>query len=102
MPGEGPVPKSYAALLAAIIAAGGWYFTKGPGTGKFGYLVNSITHSQSAGGQFGQQGTFPQNPQYSGPPRKPSAAPTPPNYANYANQPTTPVAATPPPTPMFG
>jgi len=99
MPGEGPVPKSYPALLAAIIAAGGWYFTKGPGTGKFGDFVNSITHSQS-GGQIGQQGSFPQNPAYpSSYPSQPNAAPIP---TNYGNQPTTPVAATPPPTPMFG
>jgi exonuclease III len=102
MPGEGPVPKSYPALLAAIIAAGGWYFTKGPGTGKFGDLVNSITHSQNSGGQFGQQGNFPQNPPYSAYPSPPNAAPISTNYANYGSQPTTPVATTPPPTPMFG
>lgn len=102
MPKEGPVPKSYPALLAAIIAAGGWYFTKGPGTGKFGDFVNSITHSQTAGGQFGQQPGFPQNPPYSAYPSQPNAAPIPTNYTNYGNQPTTPVTATPPPTPMFG
>src|SRR5215210_4316680 len=98
MPGEGPVPKSYPALLAAIIAAAGWYFTKGQGTGKFGDLVNSITHSQSSGGQFGQQGSFPQNPPYSAYPAQPNAAPIPSNYANYGSRTTTPVAATPPPT----
>ena len=96
------MPKSYPALLAAIIAAGGWYFTKGPGTGKLPEFVNSITHSQSGGGQFGQQTGFPQNPSYSGNPSQPSAAPTPANYTNYGNQPTTPVAAAPPPTPMNG
>lgn len=97
------MPKSYPALLAAIIAAGGWYFTKGPGAGKFPEFVNSITHSQNAGGQYGQQPGFPQNPSYSGYPTHPNAAPVPANYANSGNQPTTPVAATPPPpTPMFG
>jgi hypothetical protein len=101
MPGEGPVPKSYPALLAAIIAAAGWYFTKGPGTGKFGDVVNSITHSQTAGGQIGQPANFPQNPPYSAYP-SPNAAPIPTNYATYGSQPTTPVSATPPPSPMFG
>ena len=90
------MPKSYPALLAAIIAAGGWYFTKGPGTGKLPVLLQSIAQPQNAGGQFAQPG-FPQNPSYSGYP------PIPANYANYGNQPTAPIAATPPPpTPMFG
>jgi deoxyribonuclease-1-like protein len=97
------VPKSYPALLIAIIAAGGWYFTKGPGAGKFPDLLNSITQSQNAGGQVGQQGSFPQNPSYQSYPSQPPAAPIPANYANYGSQPATPVAATPPPpTPMFG
>jgi deoxyribonuclease-1-like protein len=98
------VPKSYPALLAAIVAAGGWYFTKGPGAGQFPQFINSITHSQTAGTQFGpQQGGFPQSPSYSGYPTQPSAAPVPANYSNYGNQPTTPVAAAPPPpTPMNG
>lgn len=103
MPGEGPVPKSYPALLAAIVAAGGWYFTKGPGAGQFPQFINSITHSQSTNGQFGQQPGYQQTPSYSGYPSQPNAAPVPANYANYGNQPTTPVAAAPqPPAPMNG
>ena len=96
------MPKSYPALLAAIIAAGGWYFTKGPGAGQFPQFINSITHSQTTNTQFGQQPGYPQTPSYSGYPSQPNAAPIPANYANYGNQPTTPVIATPPPTPMNG
>src|SRR5690349_7248420 len=102
MPGEGPVPKSYPALLVAIITAGLWYFTKGPGAGKFPEFINSITHTQNVGGQSAQQPGFPQNPSYRGYPTQPSTAPVPANYANYGSQPATPVAITPPPTPMFG
>ena len=103
MPGEGPVPKSYPALLAAIIAAGGWYFTKGPGAGQLPQFVNSITQSQTAGNQFGQQPAFPQTPSYSGYPSQPNAAPIPANYASYGNQPAAPIVNnTPPPTPMTG
>jgi deoxyribonuclease-1-like protein len=96
------VPKSYPALLAAIVAAGGWYFTKGPGAGQLPQFINSITHSQTAGNQFGQPPGYPQNPSYQSYQTQPSAAPIPANYANYGNQPTTPVVATPPPTPMTG
>src|SRR6187551_38372 len=102
MPGEGPVPKSYPALLAAIVAAGGWYFTKGPGAGQLPQFVNAITQSQTAGTQFGQQPGVPQTPSYSGYPSQPSGAQVPANYASYGNQPTAPAAATPPPTPMAG
>jgi deoxyribonuclease-1-like protein len=97
------VPKSYPALLAAIVAAGGWYFTKGPGAGQFPQFINSITHPQTAGTQFGpQQGGFPQGPSYQSYPTQPSAPPVPANYTNYGNQPTTPVNVAPPPTPMNG
>ncbi len=100
MPKEGLVPRSYPALLAAIIAAGGWYFTKGPGTGKFGEFVNSITHAQNGGGQVGQTGYFPTtNPSYPSYPSQPTAAPMPTNYG--AQQPMAPANPA-PPTPATG
>jgi deoxyribonuclease-1-like protein len=89
------VPRSYPMLLAAIIAAGGWYFTKGPGAGKFPDFLNSITHSQTGGGQFGQPGSFPQNSAY------PTQQPATPVQANYNGQPAMPPAVA-PPTPMNG
>jgi endonuclease/exonuclease/phosphatase family metal-dependent hydrolase len=46
-PMEGPVPRSYSALLIALIAAGGWYFTTGPGAGKLGAILNSAAQSQN-------------------------------------------------------
>ena len=103
------MPKSYPALLAAIVAAGGWYFTKGPGAGQLPQLINSITHSQTTGGpnQYGQQPSYPQTPSYNGSyngsaPQQ-SAPPVPANYASYGNQPAAPLTpATPPPNPMNG
>ena len=38
------------AFLVAILAAGGWYFTKGPG-GKFDEFLAAITQSQNGSGQ---------------------------------------------------
>jgi exonuclease III len=91
--------------LAAIVAAGGWYFTKGPGAGQFPQFINSITHPQTAGTQFGppQQSGFPQGPAYQSYPTQPNAAPVPANYTNYGSQPAAPIVNnTPPPTPMNG
>ena len=99
------MPSSYPALLVAILAGGGWYFTKGPGAGKFGRcFVNAITQAQT-----GRQPIRPAAGNY---PARIHRTPathrsrTPrrflPTTANYGNQPATPVAATPPPTPMFG
>jgi hypothetical protein len=75
-PKEGPVPKSYSLFLIAILAGGGWYFTKGPGQGKLGDVIASISQ-----GQFGSQGQGqPGGTQY------PPAG----NYANYGNYPAPP------------
>ena len=35
------MPRSYPLFLVAILAGGGWYFTKGPGAGKFGDVLAS-------------------------------------------------------------
>jgi endonuclease/exonuclease/phosphatase family metal-dependent hydrolase len=44
---EGPVPRSYSALLIALMAAGGWYFTSGPGAGKLGAILTTAAQSQN-------------------------------------------------------
>lgn len=105
MPKEGLVPKSYPLFLIAILAGGGWYFTKGPGQGKLGDIFASVSQ-----GQFGRQGQG----QYGGM-QYPSAGnygsyPAPSTYgappaggqfpASYASQ--SVPASPPPPTPMFG
>ena len=93
------MPRSYSAFLVALLAAGGWFFTKGPGTGKFGDILASISQqAQSASqGQFGAGpnapgGYYPTNPNYQ---PQPASAQMP---VNYGAQPVAPA----PPTPMFG
>jgi endonuclease/exonuclease/phosphatase family metal-dependent hydrolase len=91
-------------FLIAILAGGGWYFTKGPGTGHFGEYVNSAKQalSQANGGQNAPAGNYPnyRAPQAAGQismqpmPPGPAAVPT-----NYDVQSRPAVA---PPTPMFG
>jgi deoxyribonuclease-1-like protein len=107
MPKEGPVPRSYPLFLVALLSAGGWYFTKGPGTGKFGEFFTAVTQGQFGtqgqigGGQYapngypnGGYGNYPSNPNY---PSQPAAAQMPGSYGAQ------PVGATPaPPAPMFG
>lgn len=81
-------------LLMAIVAAGGWYFTKGPGQGKFGDFVASLTQKQNGNGQIGAPGFNPGYPTY---PQQPAT----PVQANYNGQPAIPSASA-PPTPMNG
>ncbi len=88
------MPRSYPMLLVAILAAGGWYFTKGPGQGKFPDFVKSITQSQSGNGQFGAPGFNQSYPSY-----PTSQQPAAPMQTNYGGQPAVPAA---PPTPMSG
>jgi exonuclease III len=47
---EGPVPRLYSSALIIILAAGGWYFTKGPGRGTLGRVLSSSGASQFPGG----------------------------------------------------
>lgn len=108
MPKEGPVPKSYPLFLIAILAGGGWYFTKGPGQGKLGDIFASISQGQSGGQRQGQYGggQYPSAPNYgnyNGYPA-PSSYGAPPSGtqvpASYTSQ-SVPIAPA-PPTPMFG
>jgi endonuclease/exonuclease/phosphatase family metal-dependent hydrolase len=50
---EGPVPRSYSAFLIVLLAAGGWYLTKGPGTGNLGQILTQAQQKISQG-NFGQ------------------------------------------------
>ena len=94
------MPKSYTAFLMALMAAGGWFFTAGPGKNtKFADIWASISQQGqgSAQGQFGTApnpsgGYFPNNPSYQ--PQQASAQ-MPVNYG-------APPVAPPAPTPMFG
>ncbi len=81
------MPRSYSLFLIALLSAGGWYFTKGPGAGRFGEVLSSIAKGDN--GQIGQSQDG-QNPPTAG-------------YGNSHPQPvaTTPVTST-PPAPMFG
>jgi endonuclease/exonuclease/phosphatase family metal-dependent hydrolase len=45
MPTEGLVPRSYSVFLIAMLAGGGWYFTAGPGAGKFGAVLTTAAQS---------------------------------------------------------
>jgi deoxyribonuclease-1-like protein len=60
---EGPVPRSYSALLIALIAAGAWYFTSGPGTGKLGAILTTAVQSQSGQAATPTAGAMPAGPQ---------------------------------------
>ena len=83
------MPRSYSVLLILILAGGGWYFTKGPGAGKFGQILATATQSQGGSGQ---------NQPASSPPYQGSqlAAEQP---AGFSGQAAPPAA---PPQPMFG
>jgi deoxyribonuclease-1-like protein len=83
------VPRSYSAFLIAILAGGGWFFTKGPGHGNFGKIISA--YSQSQGGQ--SQTPTAYAPSYQ------AQQPAPQIPAQYASQ---AAPAPPPPAPMFG
>jgi endonuclease/exonuclease/phosphatase family metal-dependent hydrolase len=89
MPTEGFVPRSYSLFLIAILAGGGWFFTKGPGKGNLGKILS--TFSQPPGGQ--NQAPAGYVPSYQAP-QAPTQIP-----AHYASQ---AVPAPAPPTPMLG
>ena len=83
------MPRSYSVFLIAILAGGGWFFTKGPGQGNFGKILSAFSPSQ--GSQ--SQSPFGYTPQYQSPQ---PAAQIPAQYASQA------VPAPAPPSPMFG
>jgi len=77
-------------FLIAILAGGGWYFTKGPGAGKFGQILATFTQSQPSAGQNAPPQYYPAHP------ASPPATAKPAGYG-------APVAPTPAPaSPMFG
>src|SRR5262245_18656822 len=80
-------------ILIAILAGGGWYFSKNPE--KFKEFIATVSQKQN-GAQNAPVG-YPPNPQYPGYSTQQPAAPV---QANYNTQPAAP--ATPPPNPMFG
>ncbi len=88
------MPRSYSVFLIAILAGGGWFFTKGPGQGNFGKILSQFTQPQAGQAQT-PPGYAP--PGYAPPIYQSSQAAQVP--AQYASQ-TTPAPA--PPAPMFG
>ena len=97
------MPRSYPLFLIAILAGGGWYFTKGPGGGRFGEFFATVTQGQfgaqgqAGGGQYAPTGNYGNNASYPNYQPQPAAAQMPVNYGAQA------IATTPaPPTPMFG
>ena len=84
------MPRSYSVLLICILAGGGWYFTKGPGTGKLGEILATVTQARSGTGQAAPASSTPSSPQL--------AAQQP---ASFGGQPA-PAASAPAPQPLFG
>ena len=56
------MPRSYPLFLVAILAGGGWYFTKGPGAGKFGDVLASVHARANRLGQNAPAGNYPHPP----------------------------------------
>lgn len=76
------MPRSYTLFLIAILAGGGWFFTKGPGKGNFGKVLSSFSQTQGSRSQAAP-GYAPPGyaPSYQGPP---PGAQIPAQYANQA------------------
>src|SRR6478752_1325429 len=127
MPKEGPVPKSYPVVLVALMSAGGWYFTKGPGAGKLGDIATAVSKGQytqaaqiltgpsSQPASYGNYSSNPSSTGYNSPTypnssgyNNPNYQPQPistqvsTNYGSYGQQPVAAPPASPPPTPMKG
>jgi deoxyribonuclease-1-like protein len=98
------VPRSYSIFLVAILAGGGWFFTKGPGAGKFPEYVAKLKQFQASSGPTNQSPAQPSTPlpgYYTAQPQLQPAAPVQAQYANYG-QPAAPTAAPAPTPPMNG
>jgi deoxyribonuclease-1-like protein len=94
--GEGPVPRSYSVFLIAILAGGGWFFTGGPGAGKFGDYIAKLKELQSSTGAPSQPTTVSQPlPGYYTPNPPVQSPSVPAQYANYGQAPA-PAAPAPP------
>jgi exonuclease III len=90
------VPRSYSVFLIAILAGGGWFFTGGPGAGKFGDYVAKLKQLQNSAGLPSQQAPVNQPlPGYytASPPAQSSSVPA--QYANYGQAPAAPAPAPP-------
>jgi deoxyribonuclease-1-like protein len=94
--GEGPVPRSYSVFLIAMLAGGGWFFTKGPGQGKLGPILSAIQRSQGSAQQSAPPGYLPANPPLQ------NAAPIQANYGAPVAPTQVAAPAQPVPQPMFG
>jgi endonuclease/exonuclease/phosphatase family metal-dependent hydrolase len=93
------VPRSYTVFLIAILAGGGWFFTKGPGQGNFGKILSAYSQSQ-VGQSQAPPGYAPSGyaqPGYAPPNQGPQPGAQIP--AQYASQAAPAPAA---PSPMFG
>jgi endonuclease/exonuclease/phosphatase family metal-dependent hydrolase len=85
-------------FLIAILAGGGWFFTKGPGNGKFGPLVKTLLQNQNGQAQTAPPGYYPNYQSNNYQSAQPGNAAIPATYASQA----APIQTPPPPTPMFG
>jgi hypothetical protein len=89
-------------FLIALLAGGGWFFTKGPGQGRFGEILSRVAQSQNGGGQNAPPGYYPNSQSNYQTPNQSNyqtPRPAPPVPAQYAGQ-GTPAASV--QTPMFG
>ncbi len=101
------MPRSYSVFLIAILAGGGWFFTTGPGKGKFGDILKNVTQNQSAANTNPQVNAnqTPLPGYYSASPQLGPAAPLQAHYANFGQQAAPAATAAPaplPPSPMNG
>ncbi len=92
--GEGLVPRSFSAIVVAVLAGGGWFFTSGPGAGKFPEYVAKLKQLQGNASSWTQSSATPQPPlpgyYTANPPMQSPSVPA--QFSNYAQP-------APPPTP---
>lgn len=96
------MPRSYSVFLVAILAGGGWFFTAGPGAGRFPEYVAKLKQLQASSASTNQALPQPATPlpgYYTAQPPLQPAAPVQAQYANYG-QPAAPAPS--PPMPMNG
>jgi endonuclease/exonuclease/phosphatase family metal-dependent hydrolase len=98
------VPRSYSVFLIAILAGGGWFFTKGPGQGKLPEYLAKLKQVQGNASATTPSPnlTPPPLPQYyTATPAVPANAPVQAQYANYG-APVNPAPAPAPAPPVHG
>jgi hypothetical protein len=94
------VPRSYSVFLIAILAGGGWFFTKGPGKGKLPEYLATLKQSQASTTNQPAVANQPLPGYYTAAPPQP-ASPVQAHYTNFG-QPVAPAAPVAAPTPMQG